>query len=254
MNVILVPGFWLGAWSWSPVSAALVDAGHSVHALTLPGLESADADRSGITLADQVAAVVAAIDAVGTGGHPAADTFDHDGSVDRTAADIVLVGHSGGGPISYAAADQRPTRIARIVYVDSGPLAAGLAINPNIPEVGGEMPLPAWEFFDPDELVGLTPKLLEEFRANAIAEPSRVSKDLQAVSDPRRFDIPSTVITCTLTAAQLNDYAEQGAPFLAELTKLNALTVVELLTGHWPQFSRPDELAEAVVAAVAATA
>ena len=48
--IILVPGFWLGAWAWDEVAAALRADGHDVTALTLPGLESADADRSAITL------------------------------------------------------------------------------------------------------------------------------------------------------------------------------------------------------------
>ena len=62
MDIILIPGFWLGASSWSEVAPALEQAGHRVRALTLPGLESADADRSDIGLRDQVDAVIAAVD------------------------------------------------------------------------------------------------------------------------------------------------------------------------------------------------
>ena len=40
--IVLVPGFWLGAWAWDEVAAALRADGHEVTALTLPGLESAD--------------------------------------------------------------------------------------------------------------------------------------------------------------------------------------------------------------------
>jgi hypothetical protein len=46
--IILVPGFWLGAWAWDEVAEKLGADGHGVTALTLPGLESADADRSSI--------------------------------------------------------------------------------------------------------------------------------------------------------------------------------------------------------------
>jgi hypothetical protein len=31
---VLVPGFWLGAWAWDEVAAALREAGHDVEALT----------------------------------------------------------------------------------------------------------------------------------------------------------------------------------------------------------------------------
>ena len=45
MDIILVPGFWLDASSWEEVTPPLVAAGHAVHLLTLPGLESVNAPR-----------------------------------------------------------------------------------------------------------------------------------------------------------------------------------------------------------------
>ena len=63
--IILVPGFWLGAWAWDEVAALLRADGHDVTALTLPGLESVDADRSGIGFADHVDAIVQAVEAAG---------------------------------------------------------------------------------------------------------------------------------------------------------------------------------------------
>ena len=41
--IILVPGFWLGAWAWDEVVAALRADGHQdVTAITLPGQASKD--------------------------------------------------------------------------------------------------------------------------------------------------------------------------------------------------------------------
>ena len=93
MDIILIPGFWLDGSSWDEVVPALEQAGHRTHALTLPGMESKTADRSGITLRDHVDAVVEVIDSVAPAG-----------------ATVVLVGHSGGGAIAHAAADARPGR------------------------------------------------------------------------------------------------------------------------------------------------
>ena len=59
--IILVPGFWLGAWAWDEVASLLRADGHDVTAITLPGLESADADRSSITFEDHVNAIIDAI-------------------------------------------------------------------------------------------------------------------------------------------------------------------------------------------------
>ena len=58
MDVILIPGFWLDASSWDQVVPGLRQAGHRIHALTLPGMESKAADRAKITLRDHVDAVV----------------------------------------------------------------------------------------------------------------------------------------------------------------------------------------------------
>jgi pimeloyl-ACP methyl ester carboxylesterase len=52
MDIILIPGFWLDASSWDDIVPALGEEGHRVRALTLPGMESKDADRSEITLRD----------------------------------------------------------------------------------------------------------------------------------------------------------------------------------------------------------
>ncbi len=124
MDIVLIPGFWLDGESWADVSATLRDAGHSVHPLTLPGLESRDADRTGITLRDHVAAVISVVDDLPSG--------------------VVLVGHSGGGAIAHAVVDARPDAIARVIYVDSGPLGPGGCINDELPVVNGEIPLPDW--------------------------------------------------------------------------------------------------------------
>src|SRR5438093_9112624 len=116
--IVLVPGFWLGGWAWDEVAAALRANGHDVTAVTLPGLESADADRSAITLADHVDAICEAVRAAGR--------------------PVVLAVHSGAGLPGYAVTDRIPEQIAAMVYVDSGP-ATG-ALDPEFSAV--EKPLP----------------------------------------------------------------------------------------------------------------
>ena len=229
MDLILIPGFWLDASSWSGVTPALEAAGHTVHPLTLPGMESMDADRSTITLQHHIDAVIAVVD-----GLPDA---------------VVLVGHSGGGAIAWAVADARPDRIARIVYVDSGPLPHGGVINDELPSEAGEVPLPDWSVFE-GELADFTDEQLADFRARAIPQPEHVTSDQQVLSDERRYAVPSTVITTTFPEAQLREMLAQGHPYFAELAKVENFEVVELPTSHWPQFTKPKELSEAIVAAV----
>ncbi|HET6795367.1 MAG TPA: alpha/beta hydrolase [Acidimicrobiales bacterium] len=227
MDVILVPGFWLDGSSWDGVVPSLEAAGHTVRALTLPGLESARADHRTIRLRDHVDAVVAAVDEAG--------------------GTVVLVGHSGGGPIANGALDARPGRVARIIYVDSFPAAHGRPINDEMTEVDGGIPLPAWEELPEEDLRDLDDELRRAFRARAVPEPARVACDPQVLTDERRHDVPATVIACEFTEDQLRGWMASGSPAMAELAAVRDLEVVELPTGHWPQFTRPGDLARVLV-------
>src|SRR5687768_10712512 len=148
--IVLVPGFWLGAWAWDEVAAALRADGHDVTAVTLPGLESADADRSAITMSDHVDAICEAVRAAG--------------------APVVLAVHSGTGFPGYAASDRIPERIAAMVYVDSAPGKG--AMDPDFE--GLERPL-VWEEIEAEEnLDGLSEEQRETFRQRAVPQPGGV--------------------------------------------------------------------------------
>jgi pimeloyl-ACP methyl ester carboxylesterase len=224
MDLILIPGAWLDASSWDRVTPALEAAGHRVHALTLPGLESAAADRAGIGLADHVDHVVSVVDAI-------------------QAEQVVLVGHSVGGAIAYAVTDRRPGRIARVVYVDSGPLGDGDVVNDQLPVVDGEIPLPAWEVFEAEDLLDLDGPLRAALRDRAIPHPVGVLSDPQRLSDERRLEVPSTVIACEYPAAVYRGLIADDSAHTRELARLRDFELVDLPTGHWPQLTKPAELA-----------
>jgi pimeloyl-ACP methyl ester carboxylesterase len=230
MDIILVPGFWLDASSWEEVTPPLAAAGHQVHPLTLPGLESADAPRAGIGLRTHIDAVVSTIDA-----------FD---------APVVLVGHSGGGAIIHGAVDARPDRVVRAIYVDSGPLGEGGVINDELPEDGDDVPLPPWELFEDEDLTDLNEELRAMFRARAVPQPKGVAQDQQRLHNEARFDVPATVIACEFPSAMLIEMIAAGHPYVAELGRVRDVDYVDLPTGHWPQFTRPAELGAAILAAV----
>jgi pimeloyl-ACP methyl ester carboxylesterase len=221
--IVLVPGFWLGAWAWDDVAAALRGDGHDVTALTLPGLESADADRSSITLADHVDAIC---DAVTAAGRP-----------------VVLAVHSGAGAPGYAVTDRIPEQIAAMVYVDSGP-AKG-ALEPDFDAV--EMPLPSREELEKEEnLDGLTEEHLETFRLRAVPEPGAALREAAELTNDARLDVPSTVVCTGFTSEQIKDAVKEGYAWLAGLAELRDVTWVDLPTSHWPMWSRPQELAAVI--------
>jgi len=230
MHLVLIPGFWLDGASWDEVAEPLRDAGHTVHALTLPGREAADVDRSGIGLRDHVEAVVAVVDSL--------------------ADPVVLVGHSGGGAVAHAVVDARPDRIARVVYVDCLPLGHGDVINDELPVVDGEVPLPDWSAFDDEDLVDLDDELRARFRKIAVPEAVGVTRDAQVLGDVRRYEVPVTVIACEFPVEALRRWLADGLPFVAELARITDVELVDLPTGHWPQLTRPADLAAAILAAV----
>ncbi len=233
MDIILIPGLWLDGSSWEKVVPVLEQAGHRTHALTLPGMESKDADRSKITRRDHVDAVVAAID-----------------SLDPADGKVVLVGHSAGGALAHAAVDARPDRVARVVYVGGFPLAEGEGDPGGYPAGNGEVPLPDWSAFEDADLADLDDKGRVEFRERAIPSPERVTRDPQQLSDERRYDVPITVICTEFTSQMLREWIERGLAPVRELPKIRDVEYVDLATGHWPQFTRPEELGRVILASI----
>jgi pimeloyl-ACP methyl ester carboxylesterase len=220
--IVLVPGFWLGAWAWDEVASILRADGHEVTALTLPGLESADADRSRIGLSDHVDAICEAVSAAGR--------------------PVVLAVHSGTGASGYAASDRIPEQIAAMVYVDSGP-ATG-ALDPGFE--GDEKPM-VWEEIEAEEnLDGLSEEQRETFRQRALPEPGGVLRDAPDLTNDARLDVPTTAICTGFSSDDYKAAVKEGYAWLGGFAELREITWVDLPTSHWPMWSRPKELAEII--------
>ncbi|QCR18767.1 alpha/beta fold hydrolase [Agrococcus sp. SGAir0287] len=222
-RIVLVPGFWLGAWAWDDVAERLRAAGHETIALTLPGLERGS-DPGAVTFESHVDAIRAAI-----GDGPA-----------------VLVSHSGSAGAATAAVDRAPDAVRHVVWVDTSPVADGYAMDPDLE--GDGLALDAvWE----DELEGgsmrdLTDEQLATFRKRAVLEPGAIVRTSVSLHDERRLDVPQTLVATAFSGEEYRSYAEQGARFLAGLGEQRALTIVDLPTGHWPMWSKPAELASII--------
>jgi len=143
MQVILIPGLWLGGESWHDVVPTIDDAGFDAVPLTLPSSPEAQ-------LADWIAAVVARIDAAGE--------------------PVVLVGHSGGGNVAWGAADARPDGVSRVIFVDTVPVPDGADISA-FPVVDGVVPFPGWEAFDAPDIADLDAGMRQRLAATAVPVP-----------------------------------------------------------------------------------
>lgn len=96
-SFVLVHGSWMGAAGWEPVADRLRAEGAEVAVPELPAHGEDPAPPGDATLAGYIDRVASAID-----------------GADRP---VVLVGHSMGGVVVSAAADQRADRVARVIYV-----------------------------------------------------------------------------------------------------------------------------------------
>ena len=101
MNFVLVHGAWHGGWCWRQVAATLRAAGHQVFTPTMTGLgERAhllDAQVGMSTFIDDICAVIRA----------------------EELSDVVLVGHSFGGPVITGVADRMPQHLQQLIYLDA---------------------------------------------------------------------------------------------------------------------------------------
>ena len=218
-RIVLVPGFWLGAWAWDDVAERLRAAGHEVIALTLPGLEPGG-DASA-TLESHVEAIR---DAIGDG--PA-----------------VLVSHSGSAGAATMALDRAPEAVRHVVWVDTSPVVDGYAMNADLEGEGLSLD-DAWdEEMEGGSMRDLTDAQLATFRERAVLEPGAIVRSTVTLRDDRRLDVPQTLVATAFSGDDYRSYAEQGARFLAGMGEQRALEIVDLPTGHWPMWSKPAELA-----------
>jgi pimeloyl-ACP methyl ester carboxylesterase len=227
MHIVLIPGLWLDGASWDAVVPVLEQAGHNAHPVTLPGMESTDADRSGVSLQDVIGAVIGVIDAC-----------------DPDDGRVLLVAHSAGGGIVHAAVDARPDRVARVIYVGGFPAGDGEIIADGFATDGGDIPFPGFEAFEGADLAGLDETALASFRNRVVPSPAALATEPLRLGDDRRYEIPATAVCTEYAAEMLVGWMGQ----LPELSRIRHLEFVDLPTGHWPQFTRPDDLG-AVIAA-----
>ncbi len=225
MHIILIPGLWLDGSSWDRVVNVLASAGHQPHPLTLPGMETVGADRSGIGLQDHIRAVVEVIDAC-----------------DPNDGQVLVVGHSAGGGVAHAAVDARPDRVARVVYVGGFPTPDGRSVAGDFPTEAGGIPLPDWSMFDDVDLEGMDEEARAAFRRRVVPSPARLATERQTLSDDRRYRVPATVICTEFSSEMLLEWIEQDLEPVGEFRKIRHLEFVDLPTGHWPQFTRPEDL------------
>ncbi len=235
MQFVLVHGGWQGGWCWDAVSAALRSVGHEVFAPTLRGSEAGVAvDRVGVNLTTIGDGLVDAV-------------RDHD------LQDLVLVGHSGGGPAAQYAADRLAEQTRRIIFVDAWVLHDGEAINDVLPGPVVESSVVAAKE-SADHTVTMCPHVWAEHFMNGASE-----HDIATVTDklvPVPFGWLSEPISLPKfwSAALPSSYVflrqDQAVPeelYRVMAGRMDRPRLVECDGPHEAMLTHPDSLAAALI-------
>ena len=237
---VLVGGAWLGGWCWQRVARWLRDNGHDAYPVTLTGLgERVHLASPEVDLETHITDVVNLIE------------FED-------LQDVVLLGHSYGGLVVTGAADRMPERISQLVYLDTAPLPDGAILLEKFPLEARErtedqvqelgegwkfpMPPPA-ELANMASLEGVDEDHLRLLYSRATPQPFGTYTQPLRLKNSAREGLPKLGILCSFSLDQVQEMLASGNPLFRELDGPE-WRFVELPTGHWPMFSRPEDLAE----------
>jgi pimeloyl-ACP methyl ester carboxylesterase len=227
IDILLIAGLWLQASVWDGVVAELQALGHRPTALPLPGQGD---DAVTATLDDQVAAVVAAVDAA--------------------PGPVAVVGHSAASTLAWLAADARPEKVAKVVFIGGFPAADGSAYADFFAIEDGAMPFPGWGPFEGPDSADLDEQARERFAASAVPVPEQVATGIVRLTDERRYSVPAVVVCPEFTPDAARAWIAAGD--VPELAKVERLDLVDIDSGHWPMLTRPAELAQVLAGSLTA--
>ena len=162
-------------------------------------------------------------------------------AIDAATGPVLLVGHSAGCGLAHLALDARVDRVARIVHIGGFPANPDAVLIGGVPTSDGGIPWPGWEAFEDEDMADLDSDTLDAFEDAAIPWPASLATELVALGDAKRSEVPATAICTEYSAVDLVEWTDSGQ--LGELDALQHLDFIDLPTGHWPQFTRAEELA-----------
>jgi pimeloyl-ACP methyl ester carboxylesterase len=236
---VLVGGGWLGGWCWQGVARRLREEGHDVYPVTLTGLgERVHLANPEVNLKTHITDVVNLIE------------FED-------LHDVVLLGHSYAGLVITGVADRVPDRISQLVYLDTGPIPNGTALIETFPPevrehierqveelgAGWRFPVPPREELATfGSLEGLDDAKLELLRSRAVDQPFGTFTQPLQLENLAREELPKVGILCSFSLEVVQAIIESADPVFREMAS-SSWRFIELPTGHYPMFSRPEDLA-----------
>jgi pimeloyl-ACP methyl ester carboxylesterase len=235
-TVVLVPGGFLGPWVWEDVEARLGSVGLGTRTVGLASVPETDAASAG-GFDDDVARVRAVLDAL--------------------ESPAILCGHSyAGAVITQAAAGPHPA-VGRLIYLAAAAPDTGQSLADLAPQSHADKTAGPDDASDQGEQVHVRPDgTIELTRESAIAalfndctvkradraadrlRPMNPAVNAQAVTGAAWRELPASYVRPTRD--QMPELV--SADFLAIVDE-----VVEIPTGHCPQWSHPELTANLII-------
>ncbi|MEU8683970.1 alpha/beta fold hydrolase [Streptomyces sp. NPDC048611] len=251
---VLVAGGHMGGWLWRDVVDRLRERGAEAHAATLTGM----GDRRHLAVPETD---------LETHIEDLVQLIDH---VD--APEVVLVAHCHGSFPALGAADRRPERVSRIVYVSAPLPMDGFSVHSLVEEFEPDPVVrdrwrqragqaeDGWRIPPPSPADVQAWNSVADVPADALARLVRLAapQPLGTLTQPLRLsgaaaELPSTGVFCTGTGmniAMVESLVRSGDPRFQVLAEPQ-VGFFELATGHWPMLSVPDELTGVLLRAAA---
>ncbi|HEX6181454.1 MAG TPA: alpha/beta fold hydrolase [Chitinophagaceae bacterium] len=228
---ILIHGSWHNAWNWHRVVPLLEKQGHTAIAIDLPGMGRDKTPINEVTMSKTVQKICELIDSV--------------------EGKVILVGHSKNGIMISQAAEYRPHKIEKLVY-----LAAYLVPNGKTQR--------EYSIQDTEGILKPYVTMHEELRAHTLQREiykEGLYEDCdEQITELARFLLSHEPVESGITPLQLSDENYGSVPRVyIECTQDKAVTpfiqrkmytempcekVYTMHTSHSPFFSKPGELVD----------
>lgn len=242
---VLIHGSWHGGWCFDPVAEILRARGHTVVAPTLPGMGGSAEEMAAVTLA--------------AWGEFAAQHC-RDLKAQLGGAPVVLGGHSRGGLVVSTAAERDPQAMDALVYICAMMLPSGMSRaefkelegpNPGFDAIISKVHGGAATVVDPARATPIfaqvsPPDLVAAALPRLVAEPHAPRAEKLHLTPERWGSLPRTYVECTLDRTipiESQRKMQQYSP---------GARIVTLEADHSPYLSKPEELADALEAAIPA--
>lgn len=226
---VLVHGAYHGGWAWDAVKPLLEKPGVRVIAPTLKGLaERQEENGPNINLDTHINEVIALLDKA-------------------QLNNVVLVGHSYAGMVVTGVCDQRPERIAHVVYLDAFLPESGQSLYDLVPPAArararGETAEKGqgYKAFPPTAAIwGVTGALLDEINKRMTPHPAMTSEQPLILKRGGPYAVPRrTYIDCTQPSMP------PFVPIKARVKADSRWNYVTVLAGHEVALTHPQLVAD----------